>query len=70
LLVPESPKGRVCLFIDEFTDYNDTATGINAIKLLNSLGYGIVIENHGISGRTFMSKGLIRRAAALQGKIS
>jgi FAD/FMN-containing dehydrogenase/Fe-S oxidoreductase len=61
-LNPENPKGSVCLFIDEFTDFNDTATGIAAVKLLTSLGYKIMTVSHGESARTFISKGLIRKA--------
>lgn len=59
---PENPQGEVCLFIDEFSNYNDTAIGITTIKLLTSLNYKIVIANHTISARTFLSKGLIRTA--------
>jgi Fe-S oxidoreductase len=33
------PNGRVHLFCDEFTNYNDTAIGIKAVQLLNRLGY-------------------------------
>ena len=35
---PEKPKSSVCMFIDEFTNYNDTTIGITAIKLLTTLG--------------------------------
>ena len=59
---PETPKSSVCLFIDEFTNYNDTAIGITAIKLLTSLGYKVEVTNHYLSARTFLSKGLVRRA--------
>ncbi len=59
---PENPKGSVCLFIDEFTNYNDTAIGIYAIKLLTSLGYKVEVTDHDVSARTFLSKGLVRRA--------
>ncbi len=34
---PVNPKGTVCLFIDEFSNYNDTETGISTIRLLTSL---------------------------------
>jgi FAD/FMN-containing dehydrogenase/Fe-S oxidoreductase len=61
-LNPENPIKTVCLFIDEFTDYNDTETGIAAIKLLTSLNYKIIVADHTISARTFISKGLIRTA--------
>lgn len=62
---PGSPQGTVCLFVDEFTDYNDTETGIAAVKLLTSLNYRVVTANHGISARTFISKGLLRKASTI-----
>jgi len=68
LLKPESRKGRLCLFIDEFTDYNDTDAGIAAIKLFSALGYEIVVTDHEVSGRTFISKGLIRKAGHIARK--
>jgi FAD/FMN-containing dehydrogenase/Fe-S oxidoreductase len=61
-LNPENPQGSVCLFIDEFTDYNDTEIGIKAIMLLTSLNYRILVADHDVSARTFISKGLLRRA--------
>jgi FAD/FMN-containing dehydrogenase/Fe-S oxidoreductase len=59
------PKGRVYLFCDEFTDYNDTEIGIKAILLLERLGYEVVIPKHGESGRAWLSKGLLRQAKKL-----
>jgi Fe-S oxidoreductase len=56
------PNGRVYLFCDEFTNYNDTAIGIKAIQLLNRLGYEVIIPNHVESGRAHFSKGLVREA--------
>ncbi len=61
-LIPRNPRGTVCLFVDEFTDLNDTETGIAAVKLLTSLGFKVITANHGVSARTYLSKGLIRRA--------
>lgn len=61
-LNPVSPIGKVCLFIDEFTDFNDTETGIKAVKLLTSLNYEIIIAENEVSARTFISKGLLRKA--------
>ncbi len=55
-------KGRVYLFVDEFTNYNDTEIGIKAVKLLHRLGYGVEVASHTVSGRTFISKGLLRKA--------
>jgi FAD/FMN-containing dehydrogenase/Fe-S oxidoreductase len=75
---PENPVGSLYLFIDEFTNYNDTEIGIKSIQLLTALGYEIRIAEHGDSARTFLSKGLVRRAkkiiikniSSLSGKIS
>jgi Fe-S oxidoreductase len=58
-------KGKVFLFADEFTDYNDVAVGIKAIKLLNRLGYRVEIPDHVESGRAYLSKGLVRKAQKL-----
>lgn len=62
LMNPLEPQKEVCLFIDEFTNYNDTKTGISAIRLLYSLGYKIITISHSDSARTFISKGMIRKA--------
>lgn len=65
LINPADPISEVCLFVDEFTNYNDTETGIAAVKLLTSLNYRITTVRHRVSARTFISKGLIKRAAAI-----
>jgi Fe-S oxidoreductase len=59
---PVNPKSSVCLFIDEFSDFNDTETGINIIRLLTALNYKVVTADHKVSARTFLSKGLVRTA--------
>jgi FAD/FMN-containing dehydrogenase/Fe-S oxidoreductase len=59
---PTDPKRTICLFVDEFTNFNDTIIGITTIKLLTSLGYKIITVRHGESARTFISKGMIRKA--------
>jgi Fe-S oxidoreductase len=59
---PAFPHGRVYLFCDEFTNYNDVPVGIAAIRLLNRLGYEVVIPAHVESGRAHFSKGLVRAA--------
>jgi Fe-S oxidoreductase len=58
----------VYLFADEFTDYNDTEIGIKAIKLLNRLGFRVIVPDHTYSGRTFLSKGLVKKAKKLANK--
>ena len=54
--------GKVYLFADEFTNFNESHIGIKAILLLNKLGYEVVIPKHLESGRTYLSKGLVRKA--------
>lgn len=56
---------KVFLFADEFTNYNDAEIGIKAIKLLNALGYEVEVPEHKFSGRTFLSKGLVKKASNL-----
>ena len=59
------PHGRVYLFCDEFTNYQDAPIGIKAVQLLNRLGYEVLIPNHVDSGRAHFSKGLVRDAQKL-----
>ena len=59
---PIDPKKTVYLFCDEFTNYNDASIGIKAIQLLTVLGYEVIIPAHEESGRTWLSKGLVRKA--------
>ncbi|RKD85032.1 FAD-binding and (Fe-S)-binding domain-containing protein [Mangrovibacterium diazotrophicum] len=54
--------GKVYLFADEFTNENESDIGVKAILLLNKLGYEVVIPKHRESGRTFLSKGLLKTA--------
>jgi len=62
VLPAQLPGRQVYLFVDEFTDFNDAHVGIAAVKLLNALGYRVLICNHQESGRTYLSKGLVRMA--------
>jgi FAD/FMN-containing dehydrogenase/Fe-S oxidoreductase len=58
----------VYFFCDEFTNFNDTSIGIKAIQLLEKLGYNVIIPDHIESGRTWLSKGLIRKAKSIAEK--
>lgn len=58
----------VYLFADEFTNYNDVEVGISAIQALNKLGYRVEIPDHHESGRTFLSKGMLRKARKIAEK--
>lgn len=55
-------KPEVYLFIDEFTNFLDVEIGISAVKLLNAFDYNIHFLHTRESGRTFISKGLLRKA--------
>lgn len=61
-VAPKSPIKTVYLFCDEFTNYNDAHIGIKAVQLLRALGYAVEIPVHEESGRTWLSKGLVRKA--------
>ncbi|MEY3590805.1 MAG: hypothetical protein RLZZ466_1326 [Bacteroidota bacterium] len=58
-------NGLVYLFADEFTNHNEVPLGQKTIKLLNRLGYGVEIPTGIISGRSFISKGMLVEAKAL-----
>lgn len=60
----KSAIGKVYFFADEFTRLQEPEIGIKAIALLQFLGYEVLIPKHGISGRTFLSKGLLKKARA------
>ena len=59
---------KVYLFCDEFTNYNDVEIGIKAYQLLTRLGYEVIIPAHIESGRTYLSKGLVRAAGRIAAK--
>jgi len=62
---PAPAKKKVYFFCDEFTNYNDTEIGIKAILLLERLGYEVEIPQHTESGRSWLSKGLLRKAKVI-----
>ena len=59
------PDKKVVLFCDEFTNFNDTTTGINACLLLNRLGYYIEMPLVYESGRAALSKGFLKKVSKL-----
>lgn len=56
------PNGKVFLFVDEFTNYNESELGVKTFLLFTNLGYEVVVPKHLESGRTFITKGLLRNA--------
>jgi Fe-S oxidoreductase len=65
---PKQARKKVFLFCDEYTNFNELELGITTVKLLTSLGYEVEIPKHHESGRTYLSKGLIRQAQKLARK--
>lgn len=59
---------KIYLFADEFTNYTDVHVGVAFVKLMNSLGYEVVIPKHFFSGRASLSKGLLRKSKKLAEK--
>lgn len=58
----DSPKKKVFLFADEFTNQQEAELGLTFAKLLMQLGYKVEIPNHVESGRAAISKGCLKRA--------
>jgi FAD/FMN-containing dehydrogenase/Fe-S oxidoreductase len=58
---PSKPLKTVCLYIDEFTQYNDAHIAQKATELLCKLGYDVV-PVYSPSGRAFLSKGMLEEA--------
>ncbi len=56
---------RVYIFADEFTNYNDAEVGMKFVKLLDNLGYRVIVPAHSESGRAAISKGMLKRARRL-----
>jgi FAD/FMN-containing dehydrogenase/Fe-S oxidoreductase len=59
--------GKVVLYLDEFTQYLDTSIGLDAIELLEGLGYEVELFR-AESGRAFISKGFLKQARQLAHK--
>ncbi len=56
---------RIWLYIDEFTNYIDPQSGLDTLYLLEKLGFHVEILKPIISGRTFISKGYLKKAKSL-----
>ncbi len=62
-----SNRGKVILYLDEFTKYLDVEVGQHAIELLCRLGYEVELF-YAESGRTYLSKGFLNQAKKLAHK--
>ncbi|MBJ6368540.1 FAD-binding and (Fe-S)-binding domain-containing protein [Snuella sedimenti] len=66
--IEKEPIKTIYLFNDEFTNHLDTKIGKDAISLLTALNYKVVILENDVSGRAFLSKGLLKQAKAAANK--
>ncbi len=59
---PTQYQHSVYLFVDEFTNHLDVSVGKAFVRLLWQLGYNVLVPKHVESGRTALSKGMVKRA--------
>ena len=62
---PAAAGGRVVLFNDTFTNYQEPEIGAAAVRVLEAAGVGVHLLPHGCCGRPFISTGQLDRARAL-----
>lgn len=58
----KSAAPAVVLFSDCFVTYNESQIGVAAIRILEALGYRVVIPDAGCCGRAMISTGMVARA--------
>jgi FAD/FMN-containing dehydrogenase/Fe-S oxidoreductase len=58
----EDERGQAVLFPDTFTNYNHPEIGIAAVKVIESLGYQVVLPPSRCCGRPMLSAGMMDRA--------
>lgn len=60
---------KVALFIDIFTNYNDTMNGMDTVKVLEKMGYEVLIPEVHEEGRPYFTKGLMHHAKKAAEKV-
>ncbi|MCI0440862.1 MAG: anaerobic glycerol-3-phosphate dehydrogenase subunit C [Chloroflexi bacterium] len=55
-------KGKVVVFVDTFTNYNAPELGRAAVKVLEGMGYQVIVPKTVCCGRPMLSKGMMDRA--------
>ncbi len=53
---------KVALFIDIFTNYHDTSNGMDTVRVLEKMGYEVLIPKVHEEGRPYFTKGLMDHA--------
>lgn len=59
---PADLKKEVVLFNDTFTEFNEPEIGVAAVRVLNRLGYRVVVPPRRCCGRPMISKGFLEEA--------
>lgn len=59
---PSNLEKKVYLLVDTFTEYNSPEIGVDALKILNALGFEVVIQKQTCCGRPMLSKGFLPQA--------
>jgi Fe-S oxidoreductase len=63
------PRGEAVLFVDTFTRYFHPEAGLAAVRVLEAIGYEVIIEEAaGCCGRPAISNGLLSAAASMAGR--
>lgn len=58
----DDARPRVALFNDTFMNYHEPEIGIAAVRVLEAMGYRVVLAQAGCCGRALISNGLLRSA--------
>lgn len=66
---PETLKKEVVLLNDTFTEFEHPEIGIAAVKVLNALGYRVILPSWSCCGRPAISKGMLKKAKEQARKI-
>ncbi len=66
---PEDLNETVVLFNDTYTEFNHPEIGIAALKVLNAMGYKVIVPNWSCCGRPALSKGLLPKAKEMAIKV-
>lgn len=61
--IGQTMQRSVYLFADEFTNYQEAELGLTFARLLQRLGYNVIVPKHVESGRAAISKGCLHLAA-------
>lgn len=56
---------KVVLFVDLFTNYNDPQIGMDAVQVLEKMGYEVIIPKAMETGRPQLSKGFLNEARSI-----